>query len=67
MSDSNKLSLSSKIFIGLLCGIFAGWLLAQMGESAFVDAILGALAVIKSLFVNALKMMVVPLVLVSLI
>ncbi len=67
MSDSNKLSLSSKIFIGLLCGIFAGWLLAQMGESAFVDTILGALAVIKSLFVNALKMMVVPLVLVSLI
>jgi Na+/H+-dicarboxylate symporter len=67
LSDSNKLSLSSKIFIGLLCGIFAGWLLAQMGESAFVDTILGALAVIKSLFVNALKMMVVPLVLVSLI
>lgn len=67
MSDSNKLSLSSKIFIGLLCGIFAGWLLAQMGESAFVATILGALAVIKSLFVNALKMMVVPLVLVSLI
>ncbi len=67
MSDSNKLSLSSKIFIGLVCGIFAGWLLAQRGESAFVDAILGALAVIKSLFVNSLKMMVVHLVLVSLI
>jgi len=67
LSDTNKLSLSSKIFIGLIAGVVVGWLLTNLSEMPGVEWLINALTVIKSLFVNALKMMVVPLVLVSLI
>lgn len=67
MSDTQKLSLSSKIFIGLAAGIVVGWTLSAVGEVPSLDVVINALTIVKSLFVNALKMMVVPLVLVSLI
>lgn len=67
MFSSNKLSLSSKIFLGLVLGAAAGGMLASFDTSYLIEFVLSALTIIKSLFVNALKMMVVPLVLVSLI
>ncbi len=67
MSEAHKLSLSTKIFIGLIGGIVAGWVLSLFGQQAGLDVVVNTLTIVKSLFVNALKMMVVPLVLVSLI
>lgn len=66
LSDKQKLSLSSKIFIGLAAGIAVGWALSLVGEPSSIDVLINLLTIVKSLFVNALKMMVVPLVLVSL-
>lgn len=67
MSDAKKLSLSSKIFIGLIAGTLVGWILSLVGDVPGLTFVVDTLTIVKSLFVNALKMMVVPLVLVSLI
>ncbi|MEO0367543.1 MAG: cation:dicarboxylase symporter family transporter, partial [Pseudomonadota bacterium] len=65
------MSLANKVLIALLLGIGVGYVLNATGiaEHAWVDAniINGLFYVIGKLFVNALKMLVVPLVLFSLI
>lgn len=69
----HQLSLSGQIFTGLFLGLLFGLLLVGLasvsaGFESFVSTyVLGAFTIIKKLFINALKMVVVPLVLVSLI
>ncbi len=71
--DFKSLSLSSKIFIGLFGGFAFGFVLVGLASTGaevagFIDNnVVGTFSVAKTLFVNALKMVVVPLVLVSLI
>lgn len=69
MSDrSSGLSLNTKILIGLLAGVVAGLLLRLIpGDWVQVWLIDGIFQIIGRLFINALQMLVVPLVLVSLI
>ncbi len=73
MINFKKISLSGKIFIGLFSGFIFGFLLVSISEtsemiSLFIQStVIGTFEVIKTLFVNSLKMVVVPLVLVSLI
>ncbi len=73
LSKLSKLSLSGKIFVGLIGGFIFGFILVSIGgmsESAhqFIEQyVVGTFTIIKKLFINALKMVVVPLVLVSLI
>jgi Na+/H+-dicarboxylate symporter len=70
MSEKKKLSLTAKILIGMFLGILAGSLInALFKDSAWVDVYLveGLFGVVGTVFINALKMLVVPLVLVSLI
>lgn len=68
-----NMSLSGKIFVGLFGGFIFGLILTGVSgtnESIahFIDSsVIGTFTVAKNLFVNALKMVVVPLVLVSLI
>jgi Na+/H+-dicarboxylate symporter len=64
-----KLGLTSKIFIGILLGALLGITLKYLPNSTFKNAILldGALKIIGSGFINAIKMLVVPLVFVSLV
>ncbi len=66
--DSGKLSLTAKIMIAMGLGIVVG-VLFDMMDSAFVDTqiVNGFFAMIGTMFVNALKMLVVPLVFFSLI
>lgn len=72
-SRFNKLSLSSQIFSGLIAGALFGLLLTLFSSldsdvnSLINEFVLAALAIIKTLFINSLKMVVVPLVLISLI
>jgi Na+/H+-dicarboxylate symporter len=63
-----KMTLTTKIFIGLISGIILGLILYPMREVPFVaDYIIGFfLKLGGSVFINAIKMMVVPLVFVSL-
>jgi len=63
-----NLSLTSKIFIGLISGIVLGLILYPMREVPFIeDYVIGFfLKLGGSVFINAIKMMVVPLVFVSL-
>jgi len=69
----NELSMSGKIFSGLLAGVVFGLLLTLAGSlgagfTEVVDSyVMATLGIIKTLFINALKMVVVPLVLISLI
>lgn len=62
-----KMGLTAKIFIGLIAGIILGLILYPMKESAFVDSVLIGFVfeLIGKIFINAIKMMVVPLVFVS--
>ncbi len=68
-----KLSLSSQIFAGLIGGVLFGLLLTSFSGDTGVLAtfinnyLITAFVIIKKLFINALKMVVVPLVLASLI
>ena len=68
-----KMSLSAQIFTGLAAGILFGFILSLSAQiSPGVDNVISNYVVtgfdiIKRLFINALKMVVVPLVLVSLI
>lgn len=63
-----KMSLTTKIFIGMLLGIIFGIGLSYVKDVPFVDkTIIGFfLVLIGSIFVSLIKMMVVPLVFVSL-
>jgi len=69
-----KLGLSSKIFIGLIAGIITGLILYQFKGTFFFrgidivnDIILGFLfKLVGGVFVNSIRMMIVPLVFVSL-
>ncbi len=70
MFNSKKLGLTSKIFIGMTLGLLIGAALRfAFPESQFVDKYItqGILTVIGAIFINALKMLVVPLVFVSLV
>ncbi len=63
-----KMSLTTKIFIGMLLGIVFGIALSYVKDVPFVDkTVIGFfLVLIGSIFVSLIKMMVVPLVFVSL-
>jgi len=71
MSDAKKMSLTTKVLIGMGLGIAVGLLINLTGLNAkggFVNTYVvdGAFYVMGKLFVNALKMLVVPLVFFSL-
>lgn len=63
-----KMTLTTKIFIGLISGIIVGLILYPMRDLPFVeDYIIGFfLKLGGSVFINAIKMLVVPLVFISL-
>lgn len=63
-----KMSLTSKIFIGLISGLITGLILYQLKGNAFVDNYIVGFAfhLVGKVFINSIKMMVVPLVFVSL-
>ena len=69
MAASQSHRLTRQIVIAMLAGIGLGVLLNQLGTAPWVQMILvdGLLHVVGSVFVSALKMMVVPLVFVSLV
>ncbi len=64
-----KMGLTTKIFIGLIAGLIFGIILNKMPSSYLKDAILieGIFKVVGKIFVNGIKMLVVPLVFVSLV
>ncbi|WP_425448929.1 dicarboxylate/amino acid:cation symporter [Dethiothermospora halolimnae] len=64
-----KLGLTSKIFIGLISGAILGIILNNIGASYFKDTILvgGIFELMGQIFLRAIKMMVVPLVFVSIV
>lgn len=76
MKEKGKLGLSTKIFIGLIVGLFTGLALffikeATGGEGSLAflidDVIIGFIfELIGGIFVNSIRMMIVPLVFVSL-
>ncbi len=70
MSESNKMSLTVKVLLGLVLGLITGVIINTfLAGNAFVDAWLtnGLFHMVGSMFINALKMLVVPLVTFSLI
>ena len=70
MPQKKKLSLTAKILIGMFLGIALGSILnATLSENTAVSVYLieGLFGIVGTIFINALKMLVVPLVLVSLI
>ena len=66
---NKRMGLTTKIFIGLSTGLILGIILNKMGPSYFRDDILvnGVFTLIGTVFLNAIKMMVVPLVFISLV
>ncbi|MBC5997329.1 dicarboxylate/amino acid:cation symporter [Romboutsia ilealis] len=66
---NKKITLTSKILIGLLLGFVFGLILKQVPEGLIKNTILldGVLKIIGNGFTSAIKMMVVPLVFVSLV
>lgn len=72
VKDEGKMSLTSKVIIGLVLGIIVGLtinIFTLNVEGGFIDIYItnGLFFVVGKMFVNALKMLVVPLVLFSLI
>ncbi|MPY21648.1 dicarboxylate/amino acid:cation symporter [Shewanella psychropiezotolerans] len=70
LTQAKKLGLTSKILIGMGSGILLGLLLRNLfPESTFIDEYIteGFLHVIGTIFVSGLKMLVVPLVFISLV
>ena len=69
MSEQQRLSLSSKIFIAMILGALVGGILNLMGnpEWSQIWLIDGLFGVLGQVFISLLKMLVVPLVFVSLI
>ena len=68
-TNGESLSLTVKIFIGLVSGLAFGILLSYSGPSYLRDEILinGILKLAGGLFVRSIKMLVVPLVFISLV
>lgn len=66
--SNKKMGLTTKIFIGLIIGLIVGLILNKMGPSYFRDTILvnGIFELVGRIFLNGIRMMVVPLVFVSL-
>jgi Na+/H+-dicarboxylate symporter len=66
---SKKMGLTTKILIGLISGLVLGIILNTMGPSYIRDTILvdGVFTLVGTIFLNAIKMMVVPLVFISLV
>ncbi len=69
MAESKTHTLTRQIIIAMLAGIVLGVLINQIGASPWMQTMIvdGLLHVVGSVFVAALKMMVVPLVFVSLV
>lgn len=72
LKDEGKMSLTSKVIIGLVLGLICGLTINVFSlnpEGGFIDIYItnGLFFVVGKMFVNALKMLVVPLVLFSLI
>lgn len=70
MSDNKKLSLTTRIVIGMVTGILVGFALRYLaGDSGWVDSYLtnGLFNIIGQIFITSLKMLVVPLVFISLV
>ncbi len=69
MASTNKLSLSAKIFIAMIMGAIVGFILNFSGnpEWSQVWLIDGVFRVVGQIFISLLKMLVVPLVFVSLV
>ncbi|MEW9121063.1 MAG: dicarboxylate/amino acid:cation symporter [Thermotaleaceae bacterium] len=67
--SNKKMGLTTKIFIGLITGLIVGLILNQMGPSTLRDKILvdGIFELVGRIFLNGIRMMVVPLVFVSLV
>lgn len=65
----NKLGLTAKIFIGILIGIICGFIIKSMPSGTLKDTILlgGIIEILGTGFINAIKMLVVPLVFISLV
>jgi len=68
-THGHGLSLTVKIFIGLVCGLIFGITLSYFGPSYLRDEIIinGVLKLAGGLFVRSIKMLVVPLVFISLV
>lgn len=66
---NKKMGLTTKIFIGLISGLVLGIILNNLGPSYFRDAILvdGIFTLVGNIFLNGIKMLVVPLVFISLV
>ena len=66
---NKKMGLTTKIFIGLISGLILGIILNKMGPSYVRDTVLvdGIFTLVGTVFLNAIKMMVVPLVFISLV
>lgn len=64
-----KLSLASKILIGMLLGLFVGFLIKQCPPSIFINQYIvnGIFDIIGKIFIRLLEMLVVPIVFVSLV
>ena len=64
-----KLGLTYKIFIGIFLGIICGFIIKSMPSGYFKDTILlgGIIEILGTGFINAIKMLVVPLVFISLV
>lgn len=67
--NKDKLSLASKILIGMLLGLLVGFIIKKLPASVFVDqyVINGAFDIIGKIFIRLLEMLVVPIVFVSLV
>lgn len=64
-----KMGLTTKIFIGLISGLVLGLILNKMPSNYFRDTVLigGIFKLFGGIFINGIKMLVVPLVFVSLV
>ena len=69
MASSNKLSLSAKIFIAMILGAVVGLILNYAGSPEWSQTWLidGVFEVVGQIFISLLKMLVVPLVFISLV
>lgn len=59
-----KLQLTTKIFIGLIAGVIVGWILGAAGAKGIANDVIKPFG---TLFINMIKMIIVPLVLSSLV
>ena len=69
MAKRKRLSLSARILIGMVLGAVVGWIIGLMGNPQWTDTYLvgGLFDVVGKVFISLLKMLVVPLVFISLV